>query len=99
MRVERIEVEHGSRVEPPFDHTWDDFTKLQWQAAVVEYDTGLSVSVEPANVMRRRFGKRRQINGLYNVRCGNSSSGPFNDDQADSFLFGISVGAQEAGDG
>lgn len=45
MRVTRVRTEFGSRVEPPLQQSWTDFTKLRWLAAVVEGDTGLRVQV------------------------------------------------------
>lgn len=94
MRVERVAMESGSRVEPPMDPAWDDLTKLQWLAAVAELDTGLSVSVEPAGVRRRRFGQWHNVGGLYNVRCRNTVAGPFSYTETDSLLFGVSFGAR-----
>jgi hypothetical protein len=47
MSVTRVRTDTGSHIEPELDETWDEVTKLRWNAAVVAHDTGLAVEIHP----------------------------------------------------
>lgn len=97
IMVIRVQEEFGSRVEPPFDKSWDDLTKLRWHAAVTAYDSGLDVRVEIAVVRRREFGRWIDVTGMFNVRCGGTSVGPNTYHAAVDVMTGIGIGVRESG--
>lgn len=41
MRVERVEDDRGSHIEPPLNELWTNEAKLRWRLAVVLNDLGL----------------------------------------------------------
>ncbi|GGW98566.1 hypothetical protein [Streptomyces chartreusis] len=47
MTVRRVEDATGSRIEPDFDQTWDEETKLRWKTALTAHDTGLVIALYP----------------------------------------------------
>lgn len=47
MRITRVRDANGSHIEPELDESWDEIRKLQWNAAVVSHDTGLTITVHP----------------------------------------------------
>ncbi|MFJ2717441.1 hypothetical protein [Streptomyces sp. NPDC087437] len=47
MQVTRVHDANGSHIEPPLDSSWGQAHKLQWQAAVVAHDTGLTIRLHP----------------------------------------------------
>ncbi|MGW5175924.1 hypothetical protein ACWERY_16370 [Streptomyces sp. NPDC004082] len=53
MNVTRLHDATGSHIEPGFDQTWSEETKLRWHAAVVAHDTGLVIEVHPHPGTRR----------------------------------------------
>lgn len=96
MTVTRVRTDHGSHIDPPFDHTWDDLTKLCWHAGVTAADTGLQVSVSPAysRYKPNRWSPWITEHGVYNVNIGYSTCGPMNYDRAWAYLNGVSAGAE-----
>lgn len=85
MRVERIENEHGSHIIPALNNRWTEAEQLEWKAAVIEHDTGVSVQVIPMG------------GGVsYGVTVGAvSTTLDFLD--AWVYLTGVGVGARRAG--
>jgi len=45
MKVERVEDETGSHIEPPLDQKSSPLEKLRWHAAVLEADTGALIGI------------------------------------------------------
>ncbi|MFE8961727.1 hypothetical protein [Streptomyces iakyrus] len=43
----RVEDAIGRHIEPAFDSSWDEQTKLRWKAALVAHDTGLTIRLHP----------------------------------------------------
>lgn len=98
MDVTRVQHDHGSRIEPPLNPSWPDSVKLEWEAAVVAHDTGLSVSVTPARSQTWSKLLRRWVDdhGLYDITVGSATSGPHSYQQARDCLHGVSLGARQA---
>lgn len=84
MKVERIEDEHGSHIEPPLDNSWPDVDRLRWKAAVVELDTGI-----PTLVVRDSLNP-----GRYSINVGHAGTNlTFN--EAWVFFMGVDMGARQ----
>lgn len=92
MIVRRVQNPTGDHIEPPLDETWDDLTKLHWQAAVVAHDTGLTVHVGDGAL---RVAGGAPIPGWYTLSVGHTSTSPLTFGTAWAYLNGVSVGAQE----
>jgi ABC-type Fe3+ transport system substrate-binding protein len=90
--ITRVQDATGSHIEPPLDATWTDLTKLQWQAAVVAHDTGLTVQVRD----RARLNGGRPIDGWYGISVGSNSGSAYDFHEAWTFLTGVAVGASQA---
>lgn len=84
--VTRIHSDAGSHIELPLDESWDERTKLEWQAAVVAHDTGLRVRI--ANGTMTGPGVRGEH---YSIQVGTSSM-VMNYRDAWLYLVGVSVG-------
>lgn len=97
MKVGRIHTESGSHIEPPFDPTWDELTKLQWQAAVTSVDCGgLRIKVHPNAFREKINGEWRDVPGYYSLQLDHSSVGSLGYRTTWSYLNGISIGWREA---
>lgn len=88
MKVQRVQTEHGSHIEPWFDETWSLLEQLQWHAAVVEADTGLVVSISQGGL---------RVNGVevvdyYSWSGGSAGGGLGGFNQAWAWLNGVSRG-------
>lgn len=54
--VRRVEGAGGSsHIRPALDPSWDPLTRLRWNAAVSELDSGLRVRVIPTRGLLRRY--------------------------------------------
>lgn len=93
MIVERVKTAAGSYIDPPLDQLWTPLQKLEWQAAVVHADSGLSLTVADGGYSRN--GVRQH--GYYNIRYDSGSIGPYTYYEAWTFLNGVSLGAELAG--
>lgn len=52
MRVNRVEDDTGSHIEPPLDELWDNHDKLRWNLAVTLTDGGIPydrLTIEPGH--------------------------------------------------
>ncbi|MFF5778134.1 hypothetical protein ACFY7Y_14435 [Streptomyces virginiae] len=85
MIVTRIHHERGSYIEPACDANWPSLTRLQWKAAVVTHDTGLTVNVHEQTEL-----------GVYGVTVGSSTSGPYSHHELWLYLSGVTTGAKQA---
>lgn len=98
MEVRRIYPDGpygGSHVEPPFNESWTEREKIDWHAAITEFDSGIEVVVSTGGSSRRVLGKLRPIGGVYGFILGGgvmaTSERPYLD--CCTFLHGLSVGA------
>lgn len=83
MIVSRVHTDGGSHIEPPLNQAWDDYTKLQWHAAVVAHDTGLTIRIH------KQFRR-----GQYGVQIvGYSGAGSFDFRSAWVYISGVDAGA------
>lgn len=93
MKVQRIQTETGSYIDPPCQKWWSDETKLEWDAAVASVDTGLPISIHYGEYRRGGF----KVPGVkYCVRVGYSSTSPKTFSDAWVYISGVVVGAQQA---
>lgn len=84
MIVNRVRSELGSRIDPPLDPDWPPLTRLEWKAAAVAVDTGLTVEVHEMEP------------GRYSVSVGCSSISAMPYREAWMYLAGASTGAEQA---
>ena len=82
MKVQRVEDEHGSHIEPPLNQHASPLEKLQWHAAVLEADTGVSVAVTASG------------HG-FALRGSNWGASPVGFIECWSYITGMSAGARE----
>jgi hypothetical protein len=95
MSVKRVPTATGvSEVQPPLDPGWSSFKKLVWHAAVASLDSGVCITVEPAEYSIQVFGIKWPVGGAFNVSAGRSTSGPHNFASAWSYINGIVTGAR-----
>lgn len=92
MKVERVETETGSRIEPPLDQRWDDLTKLQWKAAVVGLDCGVTPVIEKCDTHVGVTGIWIPVRGRYMVLLPGRTSTTGNFYDTWSFLNGFEAG-------
>lgn len=94
MNVTRIATPTGSHIEPPLDQSWDNLTKLHWQAAVVMEDTGHAVDIEvdEADYSTRILGIWVRNRGYYDIVSGTGESGPHDFRSAWTYLNGLRAG-------
>lgn len=88
MDVARVHHRGGSWIEPALDQSWPEEKKIQWKAAVVATDTGLTVTVEQIN-------DQSSAAPLYAVCVGGSGHMARPYSQAWDLLSGVAVGAEE----
>ena len=93
MNVERIHTDTGSHIEPPLDPSWSEQEKIEWQAAVVRADTGLSINVKPARFSRNGIHQRGYFDVAYQAPGISGSHGPMTYEATWTFLNGVSLGA------
>jgi hypothetical protein len=96
MTVRRVHDDTGTHIEPEFDQTWDEETKLRWHAAVVAHDTGLAIRVHPHT---DSFGRTQYGLNIGEINQGGQTSlcmRPYYD--AWDALSHISIGARAVGD-
>lgn len=92
MQITRVRDATGSHIEPELDESWDETRKLQWNAAVVSHDTGLTIAVHPH--------KDHQGHALYGLGIGDPHKGGMTSisagsyDDAWTFLGAVSTGVQ-----
>lgn len=95
--VQRIHTDGGSHVEPALDPDWPPLERLRWHAAVVAFDTGLGVRIEPSKASRTVNGVTYDIPNLYSVMLSgpamSSSTSGMDYDRAWTYLNGVSGGA------
>ncbi len=105
MNVTRVNHGGGSHVEPPFDESWNDLTKLEWATAVSLADAGLppdAVKVVPTSAGRiiRRWGKEhvQRYAGRYDIAYGpgRGVTCSFGYHEARTYLQGVTLGARLA---
>lgn len=89
MRVTRIERDGMSHVEPPLDSEWSDRKRLEWHAAVAEYDTGVPFAIHDGS-------RSDSMRTHYTVQVGGSAI-VLNFDEAWLYIIGASTGAKAAG--
>ena len=80
--VRRIETDHGSYIEPPFEESWSELEKLRWHLAVALHDGGdpdIRVGITPAKcgrivrrATRRRPEKVEWYDGMYGFQLNDS---------------------------
>ncbi len=102
--VRRVQTDHGSHIEPPFDEDASDLDKLRWQVAVTLHDAGLprdAVSVYPVNVSRvvtRGVLRKREesvaIPGYFGFTWPGSSSAAYSFHEVWVLLTGVGHGAE-----
>ncbi len=90
MIVKRVKTPMGSRIEPALDQSWYQLDRLRWWAAVATIDGGVHIEVEVSDY---RVAGIRQF-GYYNVRVGDSVSGPMSYSTAQTYITGASAGAE-----
>lgn len=92
--LRRIETGFGSRIEPGFDASWGDLTKLQWHAAVVAADSGVFIQVHEGGLGEKHFGIWRKVRGQFGYSFDGGCGGPMSYTQMWAFLGGVSRGAR-----
>ncbi len=94
MKVELVETEHGSRIEPRCNDWWSDLKKLEWKAAVIEATTGLKVEIHDAKTSTKVAGIWvRDWSRRYGFMVqGGVSIGSFSFSSAWTFLNGLEIG-------
>jgi hypothetical protein len=98
MKVTMVPTEGGgSTPVPALNQSWSDLEKLQWLAALVSGETGLTLTVGKARYWRGGIPQR----GYYSIalRYGRTSSscGPYDYGSAWVYLNGIQAGATAVG--
>ncbi|OLT80124.1 Uncharacterised protein [Mycobacteroides abscessus subsp. bolletii] len=98
MKVTMVPTGDGGHVPvPELNQSWSDLEKLQWLAALVSGETGLTITVGKARYWSGGIPQR----GYYSIgmRYGRtaSSSGPYNYGTAWVYLNGIQAGATAVG--
>jgi hypothetical protein len=94
VNVTRVEDATGTHIEPPLDQTWDEETKLRWQAAVVAHDTGLTIGLHPHHPTHGRTQYGITIGEINKGGQTSLSMRPYYD--AWDALTHISIGAKAA---
>lgn len=93
MKVQRIQTETGSHIDPPLQEWWGNEAQLEWKAAVASVDTGLPVSIRYGEYRRGRF----KVPGIkYCVVVGYSGTSPKTFSDAWTYINGVVAGAQQA---
>jgi len=89
---ETITGQRYSKIEPPLSHTWDALTKLQWSAAVTNYDhPDAAVSVD----FVKAFGTARMIREIFNVSTKHTVASTGDFESTWCYLNGLSAGLHE----
>lgn len=89
--LKRVNFEGGSRIEPALKPIWLPLKRLQWKAAVTSVDTGLHVTVKPADYRVSGIGQF----GVYEVGVEYAGTGPLDYRSAWSLLTGVEIGANQ----
>ena len=96
MTVVMVPDKHGAHPEPPLDDRWDDLTKLRWNAALIEHQTGIRVVVSTGGHQTLRHGAWVDEPGRYSLQVGGSSISSFDFRGAWDVMIGVELGAQAA---
>lgn len=91
--VERYTEGHHGGIRPAFNQDWHPLSKLRWDAAVAELDSGLPIRAYLSGA--RTYSNGRQVfDGRdFHVVVGNRSSGALTYDEARKVLDGVVLGA------
>lgn len=92
MDVQRIEHDHGSRIEPPLSEQWSDLDKLEWLAGVVHADTGLDITVKPGALLLNDVPQA----SYYSINLRSSSHSAFTYGDAWVYMSGVITGHKAA---
>ena len=96
MEVTRVQDGDMSCIEPPLDQNWSPRKKLEWHAAVAEYDTGVRFIIGHGSIKRKtKLGFWVEDQPHYGVQVGGSST-TLSFNEAWTYINGACVGARAA---